>query len=347
MRTVATSTGRGGLLVAASLWLAVMALAVMPGIARAQFFSAPSVPRPPADVPSAPPLGPQNLTAPDGGIAPPVAPRPAPVLPPPSPPPTQAVPSVPPGQVTLAVTARYGRDMPAISGGLHWRIFPTKPDQTGVFRVIREDKGPNPVFTLPPGGYIVSVGFGLASATKAVQLRENVREVVEIPAGGLRIEGKVGDVRIPPGQVSFDLFKGSQFEPGDKRPVAPSVMAGDVILVPEGIYHIVSKYGDVNSVVRSDIRVQNGKLTDVTVAHRAAIITLKLVNERGGEALANTQWTVLTPGGDIIKEVTGAFPRVILAEGDYRAIARNEDKSYERSFKVVNGVDGEVEVLVR
>ena len=169
----------------------------------------------------------------------------------------------------------------------------------------------------------------------------------EIPAGGLRIEGKVGDVRIPPGQMSFDLFKGSQFEPGDKRPVAPSVMAGDVILVPEGIYHIVSKYGDVNSVVRSDIRVQTGKLTDVTVTHRAAIITLKLVNERGGEALANTQWTVLTPGGDVIKEATGAFPRVILAEGDYRAIARNEDKTYERAFKVVTGVDGEVEVLVR
>ena len=99
-----------------------------------------------------------------------------------------------------------------------------------------------------------------------------------------------------------------------------------MILVPEGIYHIVSNYGDANSVVRSDIRVQTAKLTDVTVTHRAAIITLKLVNERGGEALANTQWTVLTPGGDIIKEVIGAFPRVILAEGDYRAIARNDDK---------------------
>jgi hypothetical protein len=124
-------------------------------------------------------------------------------------------------------------------------------------------------------------------------------------------------------------------------------MAGDVILVPEGIYHIVSKYGDVNSVVRSDIRVQSGKLTDATVTHRAAIITLKLVNDRGGEALANTQWTVLTPGGDVIKEATGAFPRVILADGDYRAIARNEDKAYERAFKVVTGVDGEVEVLTR
>src|SRR4029077_12918924 len=100
-----------------------------------------------------------------------------------------------------------------------------------------------------------------------------------------------------------------------------------------------------NSVVRSDIRIQTGKLTDVSVTHRAAIITLKLVNQAGGEARANTQWSVLTPGGDVVKESTGAFPRVILAEGDYRAIARNDDQTFERSFKVITGVDGEVEVL--
>jgi hypothetical protein len=71
------------------------------------------------------------------------------------------------------------------------------------------------------------------------------------------------------------------------------------------------------------------------------------VKERGGEAIADTQWSVLTPGGDAIKESIGAFPRVILAEGDYRVVARNENKTYERDFKVITGVDGEVEVLTR
>ena len=56
---------------------------------------------------------------------------------------------------------------------------------------------------------------------------------------------------------------------------------------------------------------------------------------------------MLTPGGDIIKESIGAFPRVVLAEGDYRAIAKNEGKVYERNFSVVNGVDGEVEVVAK
>jgi len=68
---------------------------------------------------------------------------------------------------------------------------------------------------------------------------------------------------------------------------------------------------------------------------------------QGGEALANTAWSVITPGGDVIKESIGAFPKVVLSEGEYRAIAKNEGKVFERPFNVVNGVDGEVEVVAR
>jgi hypothetical protein len=56
---------------------------------------------------------------------------------------------------------------------------------------------------------------------------------------------------------------------------------------------------------------------------------------------------IATPGCDVIKESTGAFPRVVLAEGDYRAIARSDGRTCERNFKVITGVDGEVEVLAR
>jgi hypothetical protein len=201
---------------------------------------------------------------------------------------------------------------------------------------------------LPPGSYVVHASLGLASAVRTVTLRPDTsREVFDIPAGGLRIEGRVGTTRIPSGQVTFNIYKGSQFDAEERSPIAQNVPSGDVALIPEGTYYIISNYGDGNSVVRSDIRVQAGKLTDVTVTHRAALIVLKLVSERGGEALANTSWSVLTPGGDIVKESIGAFPRVVLAEGQYRAIARNEGRVYERSFDVVNGVDGEIEVLSR
>lgn len=262
--------------------------------------------------------------------------------------PAQGAAAIPAGLVPLLLTARFGPEPPGITGGLLWRIYSDKPDQNGVFKLIKEEKAAAPTLLLPPGAYVVHVSFGLASAVKPVQLRsEAVREVFEIKAGGLRVEGRVGDSRIPPSQVSFDIYKGSQFEPTDRRPIAQNVVTGDVVPLPEGTYYIVSNYGDANAVVRSDIRVQSGKLTDVAVNHRAAIVTLKLVSAPGGEALANTAWSVMTPSGDVIKESIGAFPRYILAEGDYRAIARNEGKVYERGFKVITGVDGEIEVMAR
>jgi len=252
------------------------------------------------------------------------------------------------GDGSVLVSARYGTEGAIINGGLHWRVYADKPDQAGGFRLLKEDSSPQPTFVLPAGSYIVHVAFGLASAAKPVLVgKDPVREVFEIAAGGFRLEGRVGNVKIPTGQISFDIYKGSQFEQTDRRPIASSVTTGAVVLVPEGTYYILSKYGDGNAVVRSDVRVTSGKLTDITVTHRAAQIMFKLVSKRGGEALANTDWAVLSPAGDTITETKGAFPRVILAEGEYKVIARNDNKVYQQDLTVIPGVDGEIEVLAR
>jgi hypothetical protein len=303
--------------------------------------SAPQLfPQPPALLPPGP-----TMIGPAPGVGGPTAQMPltfSPTLPQPAPPAAR------PGEGLLQAIARFGRDNALITGGLHWRVYPDRPDQAGGFRLLKEDRSAQPTFALPAGRYIVHAAFGLASVAKAVQIgREPSREVFDIAAGGLRIEGRVGDVKIPPGQISFDIFKGSQFDLSERRPLAASVLTSDVVLVPEGTYYILSKYGDGNAVVRSDIRVQSGKLTDVSVTHRAAAIMLKLVSKQGGEALANTNWAVLSPAGDVITESKGAFPRVILAEGEYRVIARNDNKVYQQDLKVITGVDGEIEVLAR
>jgi hypothetical protein len=336
---------RGGRLLPVLALAALMAAAIA-APAAAQMFSDRPPPVPPASVPE--PSGPaMNLAPPSGPASIPSLPAPL------TQPSVAAVPPVVapqgatvPGQAVLALTARYGKDLPVISSGLVWRVFSDRPDETGTFKLIREDRGATPNIVLPPGGYVIHVVFGLVSAVRAVTLKaETDRESFLLPGGGLRIEGRVGTSKIPQNQISFAIYKGSQFEVGERASLVPSVAAGDVVLLPEGTYYIISNYGDANSVVRSDIRVQAGKLTDVIITHRAAVITLKLVSDKGGEALANTAWSVLTPGGDVIKESIGAFPRVILSEGEYRAIAKNEGKVYERPFNVVNGVDGEVEVV--
>ena len=346
--------GRGGWpfpVLAYALVLVLVLAALLPVPASAQMFSDRPPPVPPAAVPDVQTAPALNLAPSSGaGTVPP--PLTQPTIVPPSiatvPPATPPAAAPVPTQGVLSLTARYGKDLPVINNNLVWRVFADRPDETGTFKLMREDRGATPNIVLPPGNYVVHVSLGLVSALRPVTLKaETDRESFILPAGGLRIEGRVGTTKIPQNQISFAIYKGSQFEVGERASLIPSVAPGDVALLPEGTYYIVSNYGDANSVVRSDIRVQAGKLTDVTITHRAAVITLKLVGEKGGEALANTAWSVITPGGDVIKESIGAFPRVILSEGEYRAIAKNEGKVYERAFNVVNGVDGEVEVVAR
>jgi hypothetical protein len=308
-----------------------------------------NIPRPPGSIPSVPaatnappppspvPMGSSAVAAPAGGPGANISGATAP-----------SSGGLPTTVGALSLSARFNRESPSIVSGLHWRIYADKPDQAGAFKLVKEDKSAAPVIPLQPGGYIVHAAFGLATAVKRVTVRnETVREVFEIPAGGVRFEGRVADARIPTGQITFDVYRGGQFEIGDRRPIASEVPTGDLVLLPEGTYHVVSNYGDGNAVIRSDFRVQAGKLTDARINHRAAVITLKLVGEKGGEALASTAWSVLTPGGDVIKESIGAFPTVILAEGDYVAIARNEGKVFNREFKVEPGFDREIELLAR
>jgi hypothetical protein len=335
------------------LWpaLAVVLLSAFSTSAYAQMFTDRPPPVPPAAVPEpgaavnlAPPSGPASAP-PTGSLPPVLTTQPSMAAVPPVNAPQGAA---APGQAVLSLSARYGKDLGNVNGGLVWRIFADRPDENGTFRMIKEDRNPTPNLVLQPGNYVVHVSLGLVSAVRAVTLKaETDREAFVLPAGGLRIEGRVGTSKIPQNQISFAIYKGSQFEGGDRASLVPNVAAGDVVLLPEGTYYIISNYGDANSVVRSDIRVSAGKLTDVVVTHRAAVITLKLVSDKGGEALANTAWSVITPGGDVIKESIGAFPKVVLSEGEYRAIAKNEGKVYERPFNVVNGVDGEVEVVAR
>src|SRR5947208_3572101 len=94
------------------------------------------------------------------------------------PPPAVAAPVIAPtGHASLTLSARFGRDLPQITGGLHWRVYPGKIEQ-GALRPIKEDRGASPTVTLPAGSYVVHVGFGLASTTRTVQLKagESARE---------------------------------------------------------------------------------------------------------------------------------------------------------------------------
>src|SRR5262249_6364217 len=127
-----TITGsRFGARAARLAWSALCAVVLIPNVTAAQQMRA----LPPAGEVWQPPTGRFGPGNPGSTLLPPSAPTAPPAA---APIPAQAVPQVPAGQVALMASARFGRDVPQpITGGLLWRVYPTKPDAAGVFRALK------------------------------------------------------------------------------------------------------------------------------------------------------------------------------------------------------------------
>jgi hypothetical protein len=281
------------------------------------------------------------------GAADPLATTPAPQTAVPYAPATTAETGRPAGQeVPLYLVAKLTEEGEPIGSGMTWRVFRAMPDETGKLPLVGTAVGGDAEFRLKPGSYFVHAAFGKAGSTLRVDLAsEVVSETVVMNAGGLKLDAVVDeDTPIDPAEVEFDVLANVA---GERVPVAEKIDARTILRVGAGTYQVVSRYGGVNAVLRADIEVQPGKLTEATLHHQAAEVTLKLVAEPGGEALANTHWSVLSPGGDMVVEGIGAFPSFVLAEGEYAVVAKNANNVYNDVFHVEAGRDRDVEVIAK
>ncbi len=263
----------------------------------------------------------------------------------------------PASQVRLSAILAAQEAQP-VKSGLVWRVFEEFAQTDGSHRLVAQSEDPTPTLRLPNGAYIAHAGYGLASATRRIVVEDRaLTERVVLNAGGLKLVDMLGETKIPPQRLSISIYVPERGN-SEARLILANAPAGEVIGLPEGAYHIVSTLLDTsqgaqgannstNSVVTADLKVPAGKLIEATLRHRAATITLKLVKTPGGEALANTNFSVLTPGGDVIRELIGAFPSLVLAEGEYVAIARHDGKTFQNVFRVTSTRDADVEIEMK
>lgn len=250
-------------------------------------------------------------------------------------------------QGALYLMAKLTQDSQPLDDGLVWRIYSDTTNANGRLELVATSMGGDAEFRLDPGSYLVHTAFGYAQSTNRVVLGKEVQsKMLTLNAGGIKFGAAMKDGEsIDQEQVTFDVYGMSFDERGERNKIVENIKPGSIIRLSADTYHVVSRYGSVNAVIRADIQVLPGKLTEATILHKAADITLKLVNERGGEAIANTTWSVLSAGGHVVVEATGAFPDFVLAEGEYEALARNNGRTYLHTFEVAPGQDREVEVV--
>ncbi len=246
--------------------------------------------------------------------------------------------------------AKLTSDSEAMTQGLSWRVFSPIPGDDGKLPLLASSVGGSAKFELPPGDYFVNVSFGRAAVTKKLTVPRDgdvEKQVLVLDAGGVLLNAVSGsDTSIPEKDLRFNVYSAEVQADGERGLVLADVKPNTIVRLNAGTYHIVSEYGSVNAAVRADIKVEAGKLTEATIQHRASQINFKLVSEEGGEAIADTAWSILTAAGDVVAESVSAFPVMVLAEGQYTAIARNKDKIYQKEFTVSAGHNTDVELLL-
>jgi hypothetical protein len=250
----------------------------------------------------------------------------------------------------LKLVALLTADGQHIDQGLVWRIYEDRSRAPGGQRakLVAEQREASPAVKLPPGDYIVNAAFGRANLTRKLSLKAGsiATEQFVLNAGGLRVAAMVGTTAAPANTVSYAILSDERDQSGKRATIMSGAHPGVIIRLNAGIYQIVSTYGDANATVHSDVTVEAGKLTEATVTHQAARVSFKLVTRAGGEAIADTQWSIQTTAGEVVKESVGALPSHTLAPGNYTAIAKSGGRAFRRDFGVAAGDTVQVEVLV-
>ena len=238
---------------------------------------------------------------------------------------------------------------PKLETGITWRVFANGDGPESAHKLLSTHREATPTAALLPGQYLVNAAYGLSNLTKKIKV-ESGRSIVEtfiLNTGGLKLAAELSDgEKLAEGSVRFDILSDEEDQLGNRRTILGNAKPGLVIRLNAGAYHIVSQYGDANATERADLTVEPGKITEATVKHAAATVTFKLVQGLGGEALADTQWNVLTPTGDVVKKNAGALPSHILAAGSYAVVATHSGLTYTRKFSVEPGASKQVEVVV-
>ena len=253
------------------------------------------------------------------------------------------------GLAEVALMALLTADGQRIDRGLIWRIYEDMPAGKGEPKLIMTKEEPSPTVRLNPGKYMINASFGRADLTRSIIVTPGaaMNEKFVLNAGGLKVKVLVDGTPPATGTLSYDILSGERDQFDNRVKVIGRAKPDVIIRLNAGIYRIVSTYGDANVKVEADVTVEAGKLTEATVSHSAARVTFKLVTRLGGEALPDTQWTVQTPDGKVVKRSVGALPTHILAPGDYTIIAKSGPRAFKRNFSLAEGQTTQVEVLMQ
>lgn len=256
------------------------------------------------------------------------------------------------GSEALQLTAKLSNDSPALTTSIKWEIYNFKKSPDGNRAQIATSDDAMPTLLLAPGKYIVRAVFGVSSTAKVLKITEGqiADATFILNTGGLRIRPVLIAGEPPIGKNPQQwLYLAPQ--PGSSETPKLVATANNPLQIHQltaGTYELISKYGTANAIVKTNVVVSPGLLTDVEIGHKAGIAKFKLLLRwSGGVELEDVSWQLFDEtGNEVVKNPT-AKTGEILAPGRYQAAAQYEGAVYTKLFHVKPGKRTIVKVVKR
>ena len=258
----------------------------------------------------------------------------------------------PKGSEGLALVAKLASDSPPLTTNIKWEIYNFIKSSDGNRAQIVTSDVARPMLPLAPGKYIVRAVFGVSSTAKVIEISETqmTSATFILNTGGIRVKPLLIAGEPPAGKVPRQWIYLASTPQGQasSQLVATADDPEQIHQLNAGTYELISKFGTVNAIVKTNVTVSPGLLTDVEVSHKAGIVQFKLFKKwRGGEELNDVMWKLFDEEGMEVASNITANSGEIIAPGRYKVAAHYNSKIYTRMFRIKPGRKKLVQVVAR
>lgn len=247
----------------------------------------------------------------------------------------------------IKLRAKLTAEMRPISRPVEWSVYKVENGDQALWKQVGAIRAAEPTMKLDPGQYLVRARYGHVTASKMVEVKPRKQSDITfvLNAGGLRILSHLIFVDAPRGkQATHFIYTGDADENGMRQLIAKSQIQGDVIALNAGRYRVISRLGEANSVVSTDVTVSPGVLTAVEVNHKAGVLSLKIDDDADAPSSAKTNLVVFDDDGNLVARARGDNVETILAPGRYSITVERAGKKITEDFDIRIGESKAIEL---
>jgi Ca-activated chloride channel homolog len=256
------------------------------------------------------------------------------------------------GSEGLELVARLASNSPPLTTNIKWEIYNFIKSSNGNRAQILTSDVARPNLPLAPGKYIVRAVFGVSSTAKVIEISpaKITGATFVLNTGGIRVKPLLIAGNPPAGKVprQWIYLSSTPQYPNRARFIATADDPNQIHQLNAGTYELVSKFGTANAIVKTNVTVSPGLLTEVEISHKAGIVRFKLFKKwRGGEELKDVVWKLFDDEGNEVASNLAASSGEIIAPGRYKVSAKYNDNTYTKMFRIKPGRTKLVQVVAR